>query len=87
MPTENKKCGSKHDVLLSKGVHKFQLYIFYGTFKLCCSNVYLLFQFHQLKYCDMRNILAATTADGTELLPDLPDVPTQQYTIQANLEP
>jgi len=32
----------------------------------------------------MRDILAANTADGTELLPELPDVPTQQYTIQAN---
>lgn len=28
MLTENKKTGSKHYVLLSKGVHKFQLYIF-----------------------------------------------------------
>ena len=35
----------------------------------------------------MRDILAANTADGTELLPELPDVAIQDYTIRANLEP
>ena len=35
----------------------------------------------------MRDILAANTTDGTELLPELPDVAIQDYTIRANLEP
>ena len=35
----------------------------------------------------MRDILAANTADGTELLPELPDVAIQDYTIRANLQP
>ena len=34
----------------------------------------------------MRDILTANTADGTELLPELPDVAIQDYTIRANLE-
>ena len=35
----------------------------------------------------MRDVLAANTADGTELLPKLPDAVIQDYTIRANLEP
>ena len=35
----------------------------------------------------MRDILAANTTEGTELLPELPDVAIQDYTIRANLEP
>ena len=35
----------------------------------------------------MRDVLALNTVDGTELLHEVADVPTQQYTIRANLEP
>jgi len=37
--------------------------------------------------CYMKDILAANTADGTELLPELADVAIQDYTFRENLEP
>ena len=52
------------------------------------TKVYKLFSVPSaevLRY--MKDILATNIGDGTELLPELPDVAIQDYTIRANLEP